>query len=150
MSTLTPEQWRILGPYLDQALTLSGEERVRWLESLHAENPVLAGQVQELLDCDRAAEDEGLLDNSPVRPPETPGLAGQTVGAYRLISAIGHGGMGTVWLAERNDGRFQRKAAVKFLSAGLVGQGGEQRFKREGAQVQPALDRLPPVCPGLR
>lgn len=133
MSTLTPEQWKILGPYLDQALTLTGDELVRWLESLRAANPVLAGQVQELLDRDRAAEDEGLLDNSPIRPPETPGLAGQTVGAYRLISAIGHGGMGTVWLAERNDGRFQRKAAVKFLSAGLVGQGGEQRFKREGA-----------------
>jgi len=133
MSTLTPEQWKIIGPYLDQALTLTGEERVRWLESLRAESPVLAGQVQELLDRDRAAEDEGLLDNSPIRLPETPGLAGQTVGAYRLISAIGHGGMGTVWLAERNDGRFQRKAAVKFLSAGLVGQGGEQRFKREGA-----------------
>jgi serine/threonine protein kinase/tetratricopeptide (TPR) repeat protein len=133
MSTLTPEQWKVLGPYLDQALTLSGEELVRWLESLRAANPVLAGQVQELLDRDRAAEDEGLLDKSPIRPPETPGLAGQTVGAYRLISAIGHGGMGTVWLAERNDGRFQRKAAVKFLSAGLVGQGGEQRFKREGA-----------------
>ncbi|MBI3477429.1 MAG: serine/threonine protein kinase [Acidobacteria bacterium] len=133
MSTLTPEQWKALGPYLDQALTLSGEERVRWLESLRAENLALAVQVQELLDRDRAAEDEGLLENSPVRPPETPGLAGQTVGAYRLISAIGHGGMGTVWLAERNDGRFQRKAAVKFLSAGLIGQGGEQRFKREGA-----------------
>ena len=123
----------MLGPYLDQALTLSGEERARWLESLRLENSVLAGQVQELLDRDRAADDEGLLDNSPLRPPETPGLAGQSVGAYRLISAIGHGGMGTVWLAERNDGRFQRKAAVKFLNAGLVGQGGDQRFKREGA-----------------
>jgi eukaryotic-like serine/threonine-protein kinase len=61
------------------------------------------------------------------------GLAGQSVGAYRLISTIGHGGMGTVWLAERNDGRFLRKAAVKFLSVALVGQGGEERFQREGA-----------------
>jgi hypothetical protein len=94
MSTLTPEQWKVLGPYLDQALTLSGEELVRWLESLHAENPVLAGQIHELLERDRAAEHEGLLDNSPVRQPETSALAGQSVGAYRLISAIGHGGMG--------------------------------------------------------
>jgi len=133
MSTPTPEQWKVLGPYLDQALTLSGEERVRWLESLRRENPVVAGQIQELLEHDRAAEHEGLLENNPFRPSETLGLAGQTVGAYRLISAIGHGGMGTVWLAERNDGRFQRKAAVKFLSAGLVGHGGEERFKREGA-----------------
>jgi serine/threonine-protein kinase len=132
MSTLTPEQWQVLSPYLDQALTLSGEERVRWLESLRKQNPILAGQVHEFLERDRAAEHEGLLDNSPILGTETPGLAGQSVGAYRLISAIGHGGMGTVWLAERSDGRFQRKAAVKFLSIGL-GHGGEQRFKREGA-----------------
>jgi len=133
MFTLTPEQWQILGPYMDQALTLSGEERVRWLESLRANNPVIAGQVQELLEHDLAAEREGLLDNSPIRRPETAVLAGEGVGAYRLICAIGHGGMGTVWLAERSDGRFQRKAAVKFLSIGLVGHSGEERFKREGA-----------------
>jgi serine/threonine protein kinase len=133
MTTLTPAQWKVLGPYLDRALTLSGEERIHWLESLRSENPLLAGQIQELLERDRAAENERLLDDSPIRPPETSGLAGQTVGAYRLISAIGHGGMGTVWLAERNDGRFQRKAAVKFLSIGLVGYRGEERFKREGA-----------------
>ena len=133
MATLTPDQWRALGPYLDQALTLSGEERVRWLESLRAENPDLADQVRELLEHGRAAEHEGLLERSPIRPLQTPGLAGQTVGSYVLISAIGHGGMGTVWLAERNDGRFQRKAAVKFLSLGLIGHSGEERFKREGA-----------------
>jgi len=133
MTTLTPEQWQVLGPYWDQALTLLGEERARWLESLRTENPVLADQIQQLLEHGLAAEHEGLLDNSPIRRPETSGLAGQTVGAYRLISAIGQGGMGTVWLAERNDGRFQRKAAVKFLSAALVGHGWEERFKREGA-----------------
>lgn len=41
--------------------------------------------------------------------------------------------MGAVWLAERSDGRFQRRAAVKFLSLALAGRGGEQRFKREGS-----------------
>ena len=39
--------------------------------------------------------------------------------------------MGTVWLAERSDGRFERRATVKFLSVALVGRG-EERFKREG------------------
>ena len=41
--------------------------------------------------------------------------------------------MGTVWLAERSDGRFERKAAVKFLSAALVNREGGERFKREGS-----------------
>ena len=65
-------------------------------------------------------------------PTNLESLAGQVVGAYRILSPIGHGGMGSVWLAERADGRFERRAAVKFLSVALVGYG-EERFKREGA-----------------
>jgi len=41
--------------------------------------------------------------------------------------------MGSVWLAERTDGRFERRVAVKFLNLALVGRGGEERFKREGS-----------------
>ena len=40
--------------------------------------------------------------------------------------------MGSVWLAERSDGRFQGVAAVKLLNASLVGREGEARFRREG------------------
>jgi serine/threonine-protein kinase len=40
--------------------------------------------------------------------------------------------MGTVWLAERNDGRFERRVAVKILNIALMGKSGEERFKREG------------------
>ncbi len=39
--------------------------------------------------------------------------------------------MGTVWLAERSDGRFQRRVAIKFLNF-AVAQTGAERFKREG------------------
>ena len=40
--------------------------------------------------------------------------------------------MGSVWLGERTDGRFERRVAVKFLNLALLAQGGEERFKREG------------------
>src|SRR3954451_6313517 len=40
--------------------------------------------------------------------------------------------MSSVWLAERNDSRFERKVAVKFLKIALIGRPGEERFKREG------------------
>jgi eukaryotic-like serine/threonine-protein kinase len=49
-----------------------------------------------------------------------------------LVSQIGHEGMGTVWLAERSDGRFRRRVAVKLLNIAFMGKGGEERFKREG------------------
>ena len=137
MSALDPNQWRVLSPYLDEALTLAAEERGRWLEAIRADNPTLAAQLQELLREQQAAEKAGFLEKSPDLPAGNPTLAGQAVvgrivGSYRLVSLIGLGGMGSVWLAERSDGRFQRKAAVKFMSAGLVGHG-EERFKREGA-----------------
>ena len=41
--------------------------------------------------------------------------------------------MGSVWLAERHDGRFERRVAVKFLNIALMGKAGEGRFKREKA-----------------
>ena len=61
-----------------------------------------------------------------------PSLVGQSLGAYTLESQIGHGGMGSVWLAHRSDGRFEGKAAVKMLNMALLGQNGEERFRREG------------------
>jgi eukaryotic-like serine/threonine-protein kinase len=133
MSVLDPDQWQAVSGLLDQALTLTHEDRARWLETLRAENPALAVQLQELLSEHQAAAEKGFLDKSPDSPNKSPGLAGQIVGAYRLISLVGLGGMGTVWLAERSDGRFERKAAVKFLSAALIGHDAEARFKREGA-----------------
>src|SRR3954468_5416765 len=132
MSTLSPERWSALSPYLDTALTLTAEDRTHWLEALRAENPDLAVQLKALLAEHQAAQEEAFLDNSATLPQTMSGMAGQSLGAYRLVRPIGHGGMGTVWLAERCDGRFERKAAVKFLSTALIG-AGEGRFKREGA-----------------
>jgi serine/threonine-protein kinase len=66
-----------------------------------------------------------------IRAPEAT-LAGVSFGPYTLVSPIGHGGMGSVWLAERNDGRFSGHAAVKLLNAALLGRSAEKRFRREG------------------
>ncbi len=133
MSVLDPDQWQAVSPLLDQALTLAEEERARWLEAMRAENPTLADQLQELLHEHQTAEAKGFLENRPNVLTLNPVLTGQVVGSYRLISLVGLGGMGAVWLAERCDGRFERKAAVKFLNVALMGHGGEERFKREGA-----------------
>jgi serine/threonine-protein kinase len=60
-------------------------------------------------------------------------MEGEVVGAYRLLSLIGQGGMGSVWLAERCDGRYEGRAAVKLLNVALVGRTFEERFQREGS-----------------
>jgi serine/threonine-protein kinase len=77
-------------------------------------------------------------------PPEA-SLAGQIVGSYTLISPIGHGGMGTVWLARRSDGRFEGRAAVKFRNAVLVGRAGGERFRGKAASRPVSLI---PTSPG--
>ena len=132
MSTLTPDQWRALAPYLDWALDLEESARAAFLHTLGSENPELAAQVAALLDEHDALAKAGFMDH-PATAPVASGLAGQVVGPYTLISLIGQGGMGSVWLAQRTDGRFERKVAVKFLNLGLLGHGGEDRFKREGS-----------------
>ncbi len=40
--------------------------------------------------------------------------------------------MGAVWRADRSDGRYEGKVAVKFLNLALLGRGGAERFAREG------------------
>lgn len=131
MSTLKPEHWQEVSPYLDQVLSLPEDERGTWLESLRAERPDLANLLQKLLQEHRALANEQFLERSPV-PYSESSLAGQKIGAYTLISPIGQGGMGRVLLAERSDGRFERRVAVKFLHFSIAAQGGAERFKREG------------------
>jgi eukaryotic-like serine/threonine-protein kinase len=132
MSALAPGRWEQLSPYLDQALTLTDPERAEWLAALREKDPALADELQGLLEEHRAVVGERFLEQGPLAVPAQ-AKAGQRIGAYTLVSPIGEGGMGSIWLAERSDGRFERRAAVKFLRLTLVGRGGEERFKREGS-----------------
>ncbi len=46
-------------------------------------------------------------------------LLGKIIGAYRLEKEIGRGGMGTVYIAERADGFFRQRVAVKLIKRGM-------------------------------
>jgi eukaryotic-like serine/threonine-protein kinase len=65
-------------------------------------------------------------------------MIGETIGNYRIVSKLGQGGMGTVYLAE--DTQLGRKVAIKLLNPGLMAQGGQEleRFRSE-AKVQANL-----------
>jgi serine/threonine protein kinase/tetratricopeptide (TPR) repeat protein len=132
MLKLRPEQWHALSPHLDEMLGMRDEERSIWLSSLRERNPMLVRQLESLLHEHRALVDDGFLEKRSVAFPGGATLAGQSIGVYRLVSQIGQGGMSSVWLAVRSDGRFERRVAVKFLNLALVGKNGEERFKREG------------------
>jgi serine/threonine protein kinase len=132
-------EWGELSRLLDDALDMSLELRAAWLDARRAENPRVAADLEALLNREALIDAEGFLDESHAPElPESSTLAGQTLGSYLLERPIGEGGMGSVWLARRNDGRFEGHAAIKFLSLAVAGPVGEARFRREGS----ALARL--------
>ena len=127
------DRWAAISSHLDHALELDGGERAAWLASLRARDSTLAADLETLLEEHDALADSGFLEEAPSVALPRPSLAGQPIGPYTLVSLVGQGGMGSVWLARRSDGRFEGVAAVKLLNAELVGRVGEERFAREGA-----------------
>lgn len=135
-------RWTALSALLDRAVDLLPAAREAWLAELRATDPAAAGEIEAML---REGDDivrAGYLENGAARPDVPSADAagsdagdahdGRVVGAYTLERALGHGGMGAVWLAHRSDGRFEAKVAIKFLNAALVGRAAELRFRREG------------------
>jgi serine/threonine protein kinase len=132
---ISTDRWRVLSPYLDEALELTDDHRAAWLAALSARDAVLGADLESLLaEHDRLRQSGFLEQARPAWPPADgmPPIEGQVLGAYRLLSLIGQGGMGSVWLAERCDGRFEGHAAVKLLNLTHVSRAREERFRREG------------------
>ena len=131
MARIDPDRWRLLSPLLDELIDASADARRARLDSLRGEDPRLAGELEAFLARSAEATRDGFLAGVAL-PPET-SLEGKTVGHYTLVSPIGSGGMGSVWLARRNDGRFERQVAIKFLNLGLPGDVAAERFRLEGS-----------------
>lgn len=138
------QRWLALSPLLDELLDLPPAAREHRLAQLQSEDPEAADQLRRMLARAQELQQQGFLSEpvvaqwhdalasmpDEVQPP--PDLTGQTLGSYVLERQLGQGGMGTVWLARRADGRFEGRVAVKFLMAGLFGRGDAGRFAREG------------------
>jgi serine/threonine-protein kinase len=127
-----PDLWRRLSPHLDHVLGLPREDRAAYLDGLRGGNEEIARELAALLAAHDAAGDERFLESGAPRPMLAALEPGQSLGAYVLERELGRGGMGSVWLARRTDGRFERVVAVKFPDPSLIGRGGEQRFRVEG------------------
>jgi serine/threonine protein kinase len=132
MPAFSPQRWQIVSPYLDRALDMTAEERRGWFVTLREKDVTLADDIALLLDEREALSREGFLEHLPAATVAPPSLEGQVLGAYTLVSPIGQGGMGSVWLAKRSDGRFAGQVAVKLLNPSLIGRTGGERFQREG------------------
>jgi serine/threonine-protein kinase len=114
------------------ALDLPAAERSAFLDAACAGDATLRGEVERLLIAD--AEVSAFLEG-PVGellgPAFTDHEEGGRLGPYRLVRRIGGGGMGTVYLARREDDQYQRDVAIKILRSGLASSGAFHRFLAE-------------------
>ena len=128
--TIGSTRWLAISPLLDDLLEMGVAEREARLEQLRQTDPALAADVQLLLAGEEVVKRDAFLDGAAL--PLEPALAGHPIGDYTLDRPLARGGMGSVWLAHRSDGRYEGQVAVKFLNLALVGRGGAERFEREG------------------
>src|ERR1700720_1935454 len=102
----------------------SDADLLREAKSLLAEaEPLLTETPDELEEC---------ADNFAAALPREDGSEiGKRIGAYVIIREIGQGGMGTVYLAARADGYFEKQVAIKLLKRGVANEEVLRRFRSE-------------------
>jgi eukaryotic-like serine/threonine-protein kinase len=129
---IDPQRWREVDEVFAKALDCPPVERPALLDRACAGRPALRREVERLLAADE--EGAGFLESPPgelLALALDDGEEGGTLGPYRLLRRIGSGGMGTVYLARRDDGHYRRDVAVKVLRSGLASTEARHRFLAE-------------------
>jgi serine/threonine-protein kinase len=138
MAAINLSEWPHISRLLDELLDADEGQQAQRLTQIGAREPGVAAQLQRLLGHRAAVETTQFLEGTALAAMDQRSLEGRTVGSYTLECLLGAGGMGGVWLARRSDGRYEGRAALKFLNLAWLGQSGQERFRREGV----ALARL--------
>lgn len=124
-----PDRWPDFSRLLDEALETPEEDRDAWIDRARAEAPELVEPLRRVLD---AGAYGGAFEQLSAELLEDPELRrGTTVGPYTLEAELGVGGMGAVWSAQRSDGAYQRRVALKLPHAYALGPDLRARFRRE-------------------
>ncbi|MBD8524600.1 serine/threonine-protein kinase [Pseudomarimonas arenosa] len=106
--------------------------RAAFLDRACADDHALRGEVEALLAASLGEHTADLPASAELPPAEIPG--------YRVVSPIARGGMGVVYLAERNEGEFQQRVALKLLSLHARHDPEAERRFRVERQILATLD----------
>ncbi|MES3033845.1 MAG: serine/threonine-protein kinase [Gemmatimonadota bacterium] len=135
-------RWEQVAELFADVLELPHDEREAFLMARTTGDPALGADVRRLLAADAAAGPAfpAPLDDRVLRAAaQNVDAVPERVGPWRLLEEIGRGGMGRVFLAERVDGHFEQRAAVKLLKRGMDTDAIVERFRRE-RQILAALE----------
>src|SRR5215470_14280905 len=110
------EHWARIRDVFESAVPMSAHLRPAHLAATCGDDSQLREEVERLLASHEQASrflgtHSALTTIETIRTP----LDGCQVGPYQVIREIGRGGMGSVYLAERADGAFEQRVAIKFV-----------------------------------
>ena len=120
---------------LSEALDLETGRRRQFLDSACEHDADLRAEVDLLLahqvDSENDPIEECAADAARFRLAQDVTRIGSRIGAYKIVREIGHGGMGTVYLGERDDKQYRQQVAIKLINPGLGGETIRRRFHNE-------------------
>ena len=134
--SITPERWQQVKHILGQALDVDTGRRQEFLDTACGSDAGLRAEVQSFLVhqvetnsdlIEQCADDAARLR---LHGPAT-AKAGTRIGAYRVLRELGRGGMGAVFLAARDDERYQQHVAIKLIKPGIADDLMRRRFRNE-------------------
>ena len=138
MTDIDTVRWQQIDDLLAAALERPASERRAFVETA-CRDAALSKTVLSLLELESRtpaflegdAVGHALPFLADLEGPEVLPVSGDRIGAYRLVREIGRGGMSVVFLAERDDGRFHKRVAVKVIQPQLMPTHFRARFQSE-------------------
>ena len=139
------KHWNRISKVIDKTLILEPESRIPFLEDTLGGEPDILREAKDYLSFIEDAERENFLNDEFLTESfiareissamelyaSAEHIIGKQIGPYQIRRLLGEGGMGSVYLAERNDGEFNQHVAIKFLKSGIYSLYLRERFKRE-------------------
>lgn len=128
---MNPERWKKIQLLFERALELDQPARENFLKQECGDDKELLDEVISLLSADEKQHSIFSGSAGDYIVTEDANFDGKIFGSYRTIKQIGSGGMGSVYLAERIDGHFEQKVALKIVKPGMNTSEIIRRFEEE-------------------
>ena len=139
---MNPDQWKRIEQVFEAVIEAPVQERPALLEQACGDDGELRREVESLLAADGGygvAIESAISTQAADLAVSGEELVGKRLGVWRLTAVIGHGGMGTVYRAVRDDKAFEKEAALKVIRRGMDSANVIASFRRE-RQILALLD----------
>ena len=120
---MTPAEWQQLKELFHTAIELDLDKRASFLDKACAGDTELRLHIEKLLASHVGAgaflQSSAAIDVGAIELPTEEQVSGKRVGPYEVVRELGHGGMGTVYLAVRADDQYSKQVAIKLVNRGM-------------------------------